>query len=253
MPVLEHAMGGKLDLDHMTGGKMEHRQPEQFVFLRSLDDPATVQARKPFVADRYDIQPVGLSSGATTVLYSFYGQGAVVLPRKSALWETWLPEIDARVALPASQPTTTVGRQIEDIQRITGFSDSQLAAAFPGGVSRETVNRWRNRPISSLRSENVYRLGILHELAQHLDEAGIHAPVWLHQPVAGGTETPYALICMGRLGDVRLGVESVAMGAVAATEPMRMPDVSREWDTVVDEDEDDDAGWSWSGSVENAN
>jgi hypothetical protein len=227
------------------------RPAEGFVFLRDLSDPGTVQIRQPTVITGYDIRPGALISGATTVLYSFHGQGAVVLPHESPLWQVWLPEIDARVALPSPRPASAVGRQIEEIQRITGFSDQQLAAAFPGGVSRETVNRWRNRSEPNLRPGNLYRLGILHDLARRFAEAGIDARVWLHQPVAGGEATPYDLICRGQLADVRLGAESVAAGAVPATEPMRIGAVARGWDAVVEE-EDDDAGWSWEESGEDA-
>jgi hypothetical protein len=229
------------------------RSAEGFVFLRDLSDPGTLQIRRPTMIDRYDVRPGGLIFDATTVLYSFHGQSGVALPHESALWQVWLLEIDARVALSSPQPRSAVGRQIEEIQQITGFSDQQLAAAFPGGVSRETVNRWRNRPEPNLRPDNLYRLGILHDLARRFVEAGIDARVWLHQPVAGGEATPYDLICRGQLADVRLGVESVAAGAVPATDPMRIGAIARGWDVVVDEeDDDDDAGWNWEESSEDA-
>lgn len=238
MPVLEHTDGPSLADGHA----------ESFIFQRNPYGPGTIEARRPTGADRYDIQVVGLSHGSTTIPTSFYDKDVLVVPREHPHWEVWLPEIDAGITPLSAQPRSTVGRRIEHIQRITAWSDQRLAAAFPGGVNRETVNRWRNRPDTNMRPGNLYRLGILHELAQRLDAAGIDAPVWLGTPVVDGTDTPYDLICRGRLADVRRAVDSVASGAAAATEPMRMPPMYSEWDNVVEEAGDDDSGWSWSES-----
>jgi hypothetical protein len=248
MAVLERTKTAPLDVR-----PADVRPTEGFVFLRDLSDPGTLQIRRPTMIDCYDVRPGGLFFDPTTVLYSFHGQSGVVLPHESALWQVWLLEIDARVAISSPQPRSAVGRQIAEIQQITGFTDQQLAAAFPGGVSRETVNRWRNRPEPNLRPDNLYRLGILHDLARRLVEADIDARVWLHQPVASSEATPYNLICRGQLADVRLGVENVAAGAVPATDPMRTDAVARGWDAVIEEEEDDnDAEWSWEESGEDA-
>jgi len=163
--------------------------------------------------------------------------------RESPSWRTWLPEVDARVFGGGVRLRSAIGQQVAEIQRITGLSDSQLAAAFPAGLSRETVNRWRNRPNPNLREENIYRLGLLHELAQRMEEAGIDAHVWLDQAGEEG-ETPYALICQGRLGDVRRAVELVAAGAVSPAERMAVVRAYREHDAVVEED-DDEGEWTW--------
>lgn len=234
--------------DVVRTNPLRGREASAFVFLRDLADPGVLEVREPTIIDRYDIRPGGLGGTATSVLYSFHGANGVVFPGARAIWEVWLPEIDARVALPAARPKSAVGHQIEEIQRITGLSDQQLAAAFPGGVSRETVNRWRNRPDPNLRPENLYRLGVLHELAQRIEGAGIDGPMWLHQAVAGRDETPYALICAGQLGDIRRTVEGIAAGLLSPTEPAPLAEVSRDWDTVVADDDNDDGEWVWGES-----
>jgi hypothetical protein len=141
-------------------------------------------------------------------------------------------------------------QQVAEIERITGFSDGQLAAAFPGGLTRETVNRWRNRPNPNLREENLYRLGLLYELAQRLEEAHIEGRAWLHQAGEEG-ETPYALICQGRLGDVRRAVDAIAAGALSSITPMPASRAYREHDLVVEEeDEGEWVSWGPDGDTE---
>lgn len=223
-------------------------RPSSFVFLRDLDDPRVLEVREASNIDRYDARLLGLAATATSVVFSFYGESGVVLPAGRPAWEAWLPEVDARVALPEARPQSVISEQIEEIQRVTGLSDGQLAAAFPGRVTRETINRWRNRPDPNLRPENLYRLGILHELAERIEAGGMNARVWLHQHVRGTDRTPYDLICAGQLGDVRRAVESIAAGAAPAAEPMPFAPISREHDVVTEEAEDDEGEWTWEES-----
>ena len=65
-----------------------------------------------------------------------------------------------------------------------------------------------------------------------MEEAGIDARVWLYQRVSSGLETPYDLICSGRLGDVRTAVESVVVGITTPGQPMISGAISRAPDRV---------------------
>lgn len=216
--------------------------PPPFVFFQDIDVPGVVQGREPSLVNSYDIRIVAREAVATTAFYVIPGTITVPIAHESPTWRTWLPEVDARVFGTGLRSRSAIGRQVEEIQSITSLSDTQLAAAFPSGLSRETVNRWRNRPNPNLREENIYRLGLLHELARRMEEAGIDARVWLHQAGEDG-ETPYALICQGRLGDVRRAVELVATGAVSPVERMAAVRAYREHDAVVEEDDERD--WTW--------
>ncbi len=144
-----------------------------------------------------------------------------------------------------------VADQIAEIQRITRLTDTQLAAAFPGGVTRETVNRWRNRPDPNLRPENLYRLGLLHDLAQRTEAAGVQAAVWLHQPVVGEDRTPFVLICEGRIAEVRQAIDAIAAGLAPAAAGLRVGTVSRNFDATPAEDQDE-GDWIWEESVGDA-
>ena len=172
---------------------------------------------------------------------------AFVLPTSGIPADVWLPELDWRLGPMGEPPQTAVSVQLREIQRVTSLSDTQLAATFPGGVSRETVVRWRTRPQPNLRPENAYRLGLLYELASRIDQAGIDARLWFHQAVEGREETPYQLICAGRLGEVRHAIEVVATGHRSPVEPMSASELYRERDIDegVDEGEDE---WVWSSN-----
>lgn len=202
-----------------------------------------IDLRQPSMSDRYRVR----IPADTSIFYGYEGTIPLGFVEDLPLWETWLPELDVQMLLIDSPIRSEVGRQIEEVQRITGLSDAQLAAAFPGSPARETLNRWRNRPRPNLRAENLYRLGILLDLAREIERVGIDAPVWLHQPLAGGIQSPYELICAGQLGDVRRAVDAVAVGATSTTAPMSAPTITRDWD-VTDEadtqsDDDDDLIW----------
>jgi hypothetical protein len=217
--------------------------PHGYVFHRDFDQPELVQGRERSLVRSYDVRVAEMGGVATTVIYVISGSVGIPIPRETPTWWTWLPEIDARVYGKNAGPRSTVAHQVEEIQRITGLSDGELAAACPGGVARETVNRWRNRPNPNLREENLYRLGLIFELAQRMEEAGIEAPVWLHQASHDG-EMPYALICQGRLADVRRAVEAIAAGVASPVEPMAAIPSHREHDVVIEEEDEGD--WSWS-------
>jgi len=182
---------------------------------------------------------------ATSVLTSFLRlpQAEVIRASINAV-EKWLPEVEAllaRVEL-SVEKVGAIPRQVARLKQFMGLTDDQLAAMFP--VSRETVNRWHNRPDVKLTPQNTYRLGLLMDLAEAMKAAGIDARTWLHQPVKGRSETPYDLICAGRLVDVRHAVEAVRAKLHRAAEPMQIVEVPRGHDIVV-EDNDDDTGWVW--------
>lgn len=235
---------GRTGAPNITTAPIAGDRRPPFIFHHDESQPTTVEVRQQSIVDRYDVRSLGLGN-ATTVLYSYAGTNGAVFPFQRPTWEGWFPEIDLGLALPGTQPVGTVQRQIQEIQRITGLVDVQLAAAFPGGVSRETVNRWRNRAESHLRPENVYRLGVLFDLSRRMEEARIDARVWLHQHVLAGLETPYDLICGGRLGDVRTAVESVAVGVTTPGQPISAAAISRSPDRVQDSDDREDE-WSWT-------
>lgn len=218
---------------------------DQFVVYRDAGDPYELRARERSVIDRYEVRPLELGGATTSVLYSLYRGVGIVLPLKTPTWESWLREMGQIVALPRPRPRTAIGDQIDEIQRLTGLGDGQLAAAIPGGVSRETVNRWRNRSESNVRPENAYRVGLLLELGRRMEAAGIDARVWLHQAASAGEPTPYDLLCGGRLGDVRQAVENVAAGALPARVPVTIPDGHRQRDTAG-EDTDEGETWTWA-------
>jgi hypothetical protein len=219
---------------------------DAFVFHAETEHPGVLEARKPAAVDRYYVDLTSSVLGATTVLLSIYQPGGLVLPLQSPVWQSWLPEVRARIS--GAESSSTVSQQITEIQQITNLTDQQVAAAFPGGISRETVNRWRNRPDSNLRPENLYRLGLLYELVRRMQDAAVDAAVWLHQPTDQSGDTPFDLICRGQLGVVRQGVERIIAGEDLADEPMTAVDLPREWDMA--EDEEDDGEWIETGPEE---
>ena len=221
----------------------------ELLFVNGPDEPVIVGLGAPSMTDRYEIGPAALHALSTSVLQpAFEGVIGVGLTGERPNWESWLPELETSRLVQAADPRSEVGRQIEEIQWVTGLNDAQLAEAFPGGVTRETVNRWRNRPDPNLRPENLYRLGILHELAQQVEHGGIDARVWLHQPFAGNDQTPFMLMCAGRLADVRRAVDAIAAGVASATTPMSAPTITRDSDVVAESDEDDEGEWIWQES-----
>jgi hypothetical protein len=180
---------------------------------------------------------------ATSVLLPV-GSEAFVLPISGTPADIWLPELDWRVSRIWLTRRTAVATQITEVQRITSLTDSQLAAAFPGGVSRETVVRWRTDVSSNLRPQNAYRLGLLYQLAKRMHDASIEPSLWLHQPVEGRDQTPYQLICEGGLAEVRQAVEAVASGYRSPAVPMVGAAIDRGVDAAVAREEG--AGeWTW--------
>lgn len=222
------------------------RHAPECVVLRDLERPWVFRLQPASLVDTYYVGVLEPTESPTSVLVAFKGAN-FPLPTQGASWETWLPELDASVVLRTPHRQTAVAEQLQEIQHVTGLSDTQLAAAFPGGVSRETVNRWRNRPDPNLRPENVYRLGLLYELAHRMDGVGIDGRVWFHQRVRGGQDTPFSLICAGRLGDVRNAVEAVAVGLASPHDPMQLVVVPREQDLAVDAA--DEGEWVWEESA----
>lgn len=215
-----------------------------FTFFRDLEQPYLLEARKPSLIDRYNVRLLMTDSVATSIVYSFHsGDDGAVFPWERPIWEVWLPEVSARMGV-QSQAASVVGQQIEEIRIRMGLSDSQLAAMFPGGVTRETVNRWRNQPSPNLRPANLYRLGLLHDLLGRIEEAGLNPTIWLQQPLEGDLGSPYELICVGRLGEVRSRVDSIAAGFHSTTASIPQT-VEREHDTVIEDD--DDGEWIWEG------
>jgi hypothetical protein len=110
-----------------------------------------------------------------------------------------------------------------DVKRLSGLTDAQLAAVFPGEVARETFNRWRNRPGERPTPANVRRLELLRRLFADLDKRAVANRTWLLTPLAGGDQSPFDLLAAGRVSDVE---ELVAMlrreGDEIAAEPTRL-------------------------------
>jgi hypothetical protein len=217
---------------------------DQFVLYRDAGEPYGVRAQARSVIDGYNVRPLDLGGATTSVLYTLQRTGSMVLSLETPIWESWLGEMGQVVSRPRPRPRTAIGDQIEEIHRLTGLGDGQFAAAIPGGVSRETVNRWRNRSDSNVRPENAYRIGLILELSRRMEAAGIEARVWLHQAARDGEPTPFELLCAGRLGDVRQAVENVAAGAEPLRATTSIPDGHRQRDAVMDDAEEDE-GWAW--------
>ena len=229
---------------HSGNYRRSHPDDDRYVLYRDAGEPYGVRAQARSVIDGYNIRPLDLGGATTSVLYTHQRTGGIVLSLETPTWESWLREMGQAVAQLRPRPRTAIGDQIEEIQRRTGLGDGQLAAAIPGGVSRETVNRWRNRSDSNVRPENAYRIGLLLELARRMEAAGIETRVWLHQATRDGEPTPFELLCAGRLGDVRQAVENAAAGAVSPMAPTIIPDGHRQRDAAVDDAADDET-WTW--------
>ena len=238
-------------IPHSGNTPLPRPYDDPFVLYRDTREPWGVRAQARSVIDSYNIRPLDLGGATTSVLYTLQRAGGMVLSLETPTWESWLREMVQPVAQPRPRPRTVIGDQIEEIQRLTGLGDGQLAAAIPGGVSRETINRWRNRSDSKVRPENGYRIGLLLELSRRMEAAGIEAKVWLHQATSDGEPSPFEVLCAGRLGDVRQAVENVAAGAVPPTAPTTIPDGHRQRDATV-EDAEDDETWTWGGGDQDA-
>lgn len=215
----------------------------QISFVANLDHPLWVKLGKPSISDLYDVGVIGRVTTGTSVLQTqAAGVREVFVTGDKADHEDWLLEMSGGAYLlpMRSKPRSEVGRQIEEIQRVTHWSDGELARAW--GVRRETIVRWRGSADPNLRRDNLYRLGVLHALATRMEAAQIDVRVWLNQPVVGGSETPYELICAGRLGDVREAVDAISTGFAPAGEPMKLTTITRDWDEGADADDDGDEG-----------
>jgi hypothetical protein len=210
----------------------------------------TLHLRQPRLIDSYNLDPGSLAENSTSVLRAFFGSGhVVVVPLQTLTVESWLPEVAPQLDEtedPALPESNMVARQIAELQETTGLTDAELAAAFPRPVYRETVNRWRNRGESNMKPANAYRLGLLADLVETMKAAGIEARTWLRQPVRGELQTPYDLICVGRLGDVRQAVEAVLAGAAPAWERMQIVEVPP--DSIAAVEEEDEGSWTWEAA-----
>lgn len=227
---------------------LRHDPRSGYVFVNPRHQTIVLELGAPSQAERYSLAARLDPVFATSALQPFEGV-SVVIPKDAPAWESWLPELDFRADLTSSGNRSEVSRQIGEVQRITGLNDTRLARAFPSGVRRETVTRWRKGQSKNLRRENLYRLGLLCELAKRMQQAGIQARLWLHQPIEGSRETPYELMCAGRLADVRQAVDSILAGLAPPTSPMRaVVTTHRTWDVVAEDECEDDAEWNWSTS-----
>jgi hypothetical protein len=217
---------------------------DRFVYERDADDDHSVVALSRSPIDGYNVRLFDPIANGTSVAAALVGVGGLVLVLDPPRWESWLREVGGVVSRRRSRMRTAVGAQIGEIQQLTRLTDSQFAAAFPGGLTRETVNRWRNNADVSVRPENAYRIGVLLELSRRMEETGIDASVWLHQALPGVDATPFELLCAGRLADVRQVVENIAAGAQPRDMAHVVSEVRREHDTVV-EDAGADETWTW--------
>lgn len=229
------------------------REPVEWVVDRQLMWTTTVRnaslvVRLRSFIDQYDLDLTSLMEHATSVVYSFLKDArAVVVPASTEVYETWLPEVGALPISVESSPQMvgSVPKQVTSLRQFMGLTDSEFAAMFPRPVARETVNRWRNLVDVNIKPRNAYRLGLLVDLADAMKAAGIDAKTWLRQPLEGRPETPYDLICAGRLADVRQAVEAVKAKLHQAREPMYSVEFPTGHDSVVEDEDDDGAAWTW--------
>lgn len=252
MPTREHPAGvfpGTTGFGHGGSSLPSSFQPQsrEVVVVRNDVDPLALNVRQRRAIDAW-IPNLG-RAGAIVCLWSFGGASALIVNDRLPS-EAWLPEIPAEWVTPPVVEQTEVARQIATIQKITGWTDEELAGTFPAAV-RETVNRWRNQKTVNLKPANLYRLGVLHTLAVTIGDAGIDAPVWLGQSLAGPTgETPYDLIRAGRAADVQAAVDAVTSGLADPRQPMQVPITAHAWDETVEDTDDDSDDWAWNGPAE---
>jgi hypothetical protein len=196
-------------------------------------------------ADQYLIGDPSASISTTGFISSATRSGVVLIP----LTEGWTADRDLDSALGATSSRLVaredpepieplVSYQLDRIEEILGLNDTQVGEAFPNDVRRETVNRWRHDPSPHLREGNLYRLGLLYQLALSIREAGMDGVTWLHQPSQGGGPTPFELICDGYLSEVQTAVTSVATGLSDPKAPMERLGVLHSLDEPAEVEDD---------------
>jgi hypothetical protein len=117
-----------------------------------------------------------------------------------------------------------------------GLSDRELAAIFPGKISRERICLWRNDR-ESPRPENLYSIGMLHTLATALDDPNLDARTWLHQRSDSQDMSPFEALEEGRLAEVQTQVNLMLFQAAQPDLPARLTAPQ------VEEPRDDDSDW----------
>jgi hypothetical protein len=219
-------------------------QRTQRSFVQPCGDTLLI-GNPPYLNDYANYQLRAWSGG--TAVASLAAE-SLVIPQRPKPWETWLVQTYRQnalvpyVAVPERSAPSEFGRQLDEIERVTGLSDSQVAETFPGGVTRETVNRWRNRSAPNPRPQNAHRVSVLLHLARRLAQAGI-PPSWLHQRLAALDDTPFDLLRRGSIAEVRQAVEEIAARTSAEFE-VAAPRIYRDSDDVP-EDGDDEGTWDW--------
>ncbi len=127
------------------------------------------------------------------------------------------------------------GRQLGHIQAVTGLSDRRLAEAFPGGISRESINRWKNakeRP----KPENLYAIGLLETFVKALERSPLDTKTWMHQHSDQLKSTPFEALKGGRLADAQMAVNRAIFESEVPEVPERVsqPQGRGSWDDDED-------------------
>lgn len=157
---------------------------------------------------------VALGAGKTyrlvmPLLAQYPAQG-VQEPRWTMFPAVWAGVVDAlRSALGAAIERTKPGASpafvrecASECKELSGLTDAQLAALFPGEVARETFNRWLNGTEKRPLPANLRRLGFLRGLFAEVAGRVELPRNWLLAPVAGQAESPYELLKSGRWDEV---------------------------------------------------
>lgn len=211
---------------------------KQVVWSECGPDSPNIALKEPSGIDYYS-QMFGRAPAGTIVIDSLPQPGVVAFPSKRPGWESWLVETFLNLSTAATR--SSIAEQVAYVESVFGLSDSELAQAFPGGVERETVNRWKNRRDPNPRKANVYRLGLLRDLGKKAERLGLEARVWFRQPLSLTTPSPYQLVCDGRLGEVIAALDAALADAQFERTPeIEVSRMTRAFDEFSETDNDDD-------------
>ena len=142
----------------------------------------------------------------------------------------------------AHPPLSDFGCELNEIQRLTSFTDAQIAATLPGNVTQGTISRWRNQSGPRPQRQNIHRINVLVDLARRLAQAEI-SPTWLRQPFIGIDKTPHDILCEGCASEVYHAIVQIAQRS-SDDDRIALPKMYRDFDESADDIVEGDT-WEW--------